>query len=75
MRKKDIEKYANFTSNLEIQNSLLNWNLVNKYATIFILGSYLLSGYIQTLQAQEAIIWLYYLLFKWNVSSLPLIHR
>lgn len=56
MRKKDIEKYANFTSNLEIQNSLLNWNLVNKYATIFILGSYLLSGYIQTLQAQEAII-------------------
>lgn len=56
MRKKDIEKYANFTSNLEIQNSLPNWNLVNKYATIFILGSYLLSGYIQTLQAQEAII-------------------
>lgn len=56
MRKKDIEKYANLTSNLEIQNSLLNWNLVNKYATIFILGSYLLSGYIQTLQAQEAII-------------------
>lgn len=56
MRKKDIEKYANFTSNLEIQNSLLNWNLVNKYATIFILGSYLLSRYIQTLQAQEAII-------------------
>lgn len=69
MRKKDIEKYANLTSNLEIQNSLLNWNLVNKCATIFILGSYLLSGYIQTLQAQEAIIWLYYLLFKWISSD------
>lgn len=61
MRKKDIEKYMNFTSNVEIQNSLLNWNLVNKYATIFILVLYLLSGCIQTLKKPLLWLFIYYL--------------
>lgn len=36
LREKDIEKYISFTSTLEIQNSLVNWNLVNKHVKIFI---------------------------------------
>lgn len=36
MRGKDIDKYVSFTSNSEIQNSLVNWNLANKYVKIFI---------------------------------------
>ena len=56
MRKKNLEKYMNLTSKLEIENSLLNLNLVNKHAKIFILVLCLLSRGIKTRQADDAIL-------------------
>lgn len=65
MREKDLEKYKNLTSKLEIENSFRNLNLLNKHAQIFILALCLL---LRWLQADEAILTL---VFKRNDFSPP----